>query len=74
MLWQNSQIQSLGDIVRIPDSWQTEAYEHLKAGRDVVIDAPTGAGKTYVFEMLIERGFSGRVVYTVHKSLSKRQI
>ena len=58
-------MQSLGDIVRIPDAWQTEAYEHLCAGRDVVIDAPTGAGKTYVFEMLIERGFTGKVVYTV---------
>ncbi|MBE6414173.1 MAG: DEAD/DEAH box helicase [Verrucomicrobiaceae bacterium] len=58
-------MQSLGDIVRIPDAWQTEAYEHLCAGRDVIIDAPTGAGKTYVFEMLIERGFTGKVVYTV---------
>ncbi len=58
-------MQSLGDIVRIPDAWQSEAYEYLKAGRDVVINAPTGAGKTYVFEMLIERGFEGRVVYTV---------
>ncbi len=55
----------LGDIVRIPDSWQSEAYEHLKAGKDVVVDAPTGAGKTYIFELLIERGFSGRAVYTV---------
>ena len=54
-----------GDIVRIPDFWQQEAFEHLKAGSDVVIDAPTGAGKTYVFEMLVEKGFDGRIIYTV---------
>lgn len=54
-----------GDIVRIPDFWQSEAVGHLAAGRDVVIDAPTGAGKTYVFELFVEKHFSGRAVYTV---------
>ncbi len=58
-------MDSFGDIVRIPDFWQSEALEHLRAGRDVVIDAPTGAGKTYVFEMFVEKFFSGRAVYTV---------
>lgn len=58
-------MDSFGDIVRIPDFWQSGALEHLKAGRDVVIDAPTGAGKTYVFEMFVEKFFSGRAVYTV---------
>ncbi len=55
----------LGQITRIPDAWQSEALKYLKSGCDVVLDAPTGAGKTYVFEMFVERGFSGRVVYSV---------
>ncbi len=55
----------LGDIARIPDSWQSEAVRLLRAGRDVVLDTPTGAGKTYVFEMFIERGFSGKAIYSV---------
>lgn len=54
-----------GDIVRIPDFWQSEALSALRSGCDVVVDAPTGAGKTYVFEMYIEKGFSGKAVYTV---------
>jgi len=31
----------------------------------VVLHAPTGAGKTFVFEQLIESGWKGRAVYTV---------
>lgn len=50
----------------LPDRWQAEAIMALKAGRDVVIDAPTGAGKTYVFERWIEQtGFSRRAIFTV---------
>jgi superfamily II RNA helicase len=37
----------------LPDRWQADAIRALDAGRDVVIDAPTGAGKTYVFERWI---------------------
>ncbi len=55
----------LGEIARIPDAWQSQALKLLREGRDVVIDAPTGAGKTYVFEMFIERGYSGKVIYSV---------
>lgn len=51
--------------LKLPDAWQQEALRALKAGRDVLVDAPTGAGKTYVFELLAERGFRGRAVYTV---------
>ncbi len=50
----------------LPDRWQAEAIQALKAGRDVVLDAPTGAGKTYVFERWAEQtSFSRRAVYTV---------
>lgn len=39
----------------------------IRAGRDVIVDAPTGAGKTRIFELLVEGGsFSkGQMVYTV---------
>ncbi|MFP6900114.1 MAG: DEAD/DEAH box helicase, partial [Opitutales bacterium] len=49
----------------VPDLWQQEALRHLREGLDVVLHAPTGAGKTYVFEMLMESGWCGRAVYTV---------
>lgn len=50
----------------LPDRWQAEAIQALKAGRDVIIDAPTGAGKTYVFERWLEQtGFSRRALFTV---------
>jgi hypothetical protein len=49
----------------LPDLWQQSAIRALQAGRDVIVSAPTGAGKTYIFELLIENGFSGRAVYTV---------
>lgn len=50
----------------VPDLWQQEAVRHLRAGRDVIVDAPTGAGKTYVFENVVEsRAFKGQAVYTV---------
>ena len=39
-----------GQTFRVPDFWQAEAVAHLKAGRDVVLHAPTGTGKTFVFE------------------------
>ncbi len=50
----------------LPDHWQAEAVRALQAGRDVVIDAPTGAGKTYVFERWAEQtNFSRRALFTV---------
>ena len=51
--------------LKIPDLWQQAAIRALQAGRDVVVAAPTGAGKTYIFELLIENGFEGKAVYTV---------
>lgn len=50
----------------LPDAWQATAIGALKAGRDVVVDAPTGAGKTYVFERWAEQtNFAKRAVFTV---------
>lgn len=52
----------------VPDLWQQEAVRFLKDGSDVIVDAPTGAGKTRVFELFIETGAAarlGQAVYTV---------
>jgi hypothetical protein len=52
--------------LRLPDLWQQEALQALREGQDVVIDAPTGAGKTYVFEIFArEKQRQGQLVYTV---------
>jgi len=51
--------------LRLPDFWQQEAVKHIEARRDVVVHAPTGAGKTFIFELLAERGLPGRAIYTV---------
>ena len=48
----------------IPDLWQQEAVRALREGRDVVVHAPTGAGKTYVFE-LFAPSLRGQAVFTV---------
>lgn len=54
--------------LKIPDGWQSEAVRALRGGRDVIVDAPTGAGKTWVFETFAS-GAAGRIrgqmVYTV---------
>ena len=50
--------------LRIPDLWQQQAVAALRAGRDVVVHAPTGAGKTYVFELLYP-ALKGQAVFTV---------
>ncbi|MDQ3315170.1 MAG: DEAD/DEAH box helicase, partial [Verrucomicrobiota bacterium] len=36
----------------VPDLWQQEAVRALRVGKDVVVQAPTGSGKTYIFELL----------------------
>ena len=48
----------------IPDKWQQDAVNLLREGKDVVVQAPTGAGKTYIFE-LIHESLRGQAVYTV---------
>ncbi len=50
----------------LPDRWQGLALTALRAGQDVVVDAPTGAGKTYVFERWAEQtSFAKRALFTV---------
>lgn len=58
-------MQSLEVQLKVPDFWQQTAITHLREGTDVVVAAPTGAGKTYIFENLIENGFTGQAIYTV---------
>lgn len=50
----------------LPDRWQALALTALREGRDVVVDAPTGAGKTYIFERWAEQtNFAKRALFTV---------
>jgi superfamily II DNA/RNA helicase len=52
--------------VTVPDLWQQEAVVALRAGHDVVVHAPTGAGKTFVFELWSNNGRNrGQAIYTV---------
>jgi superfamily II DNA/RNA helicase len=50
----------------VPDVWQLQAVHALRAGKDVVVHAPTGAGKTMVFELWSNFGKPpGQAIYTV---------
>jgi len=50
----------------IPDLWQQQAVSALREGCDVVVHAPTGAGKTFVFELWSKQGKNrGQAIYTV---------
>ena len=52
--------------LRLPDAWQAEAIRALAAGDDVIVQAPTGAGKTFIFEQLFQqRRGPGQAIYTV---------
>ncbi|MEO7298404.1 MAG: DEAD/DEAH box helicase [Verrucomicrobiota bacterium] len=52
--------------VRIPDLWQQQAVTALRDGQDVVVHAPTGAGKTLIFELWSNKGKNrGQAIYTV---------
>lgn len=53
------------DNLTVPDLWQLEALRRLRAGEDVVIQAPTGSGKTLVFERLVAGGLRGQAVFAV---------
>jgi superfamily II DNA/RNA helicase len=52
--------------LRLPDPWQAEAIRALAAGDDVIVQAPTGAGKTFIFEQFFQqRRGPGQAIYTV---------
>ena len=68
-------VQSLGDQidhaaslnqVTVPDLWQQQAVTALRDGNDVVVQAPTGSGKTLIFELWSNMGRPrGQAIYTV---------
>jgi late competence protein required for DNA uptake (superfamily II DNA/RNA helicase) len=52
--------------VAVPDLWQQQAVSALRSGHDVVVQAPTGSGKTLVFELWSNQGKNrGQAIYTV---------
>ena len=52
--------------VTVPDLWQQQAVAALRQGRDVVVQAPTGSGKTLIFELWSNQGKNrGQAIYTV---------
>lgn len=52
--------------VTVPDLWQQQAVAALRDGKDVVVQAPTGAGKTLIFELWSNQGKNrGQAIYTV---------
>src|SRR5436190_7146368 len=72
MLWRMGsmaeQMENLSALnqVTVPDLWQQQAISALRAGKDVVVQAPTGAGKTLIFELWSNQGKPrGQAIYTV---------
>jgi superfamily II DNA/RNA helicase len=62
------QLENLPSLQRvaIPDLWQQQAVTALRQGSDVVVQAPTGAGKTLIFELWSNQGRNrGQAIYTV---------
>jgi replicative superfamily II helicase len=57
-------INKLIHSLLIPDLWQQEAVRALREGRDVVVQAPTGAGKTLIVELFVPE-LRGQMVFTV---------
>src|SRR5437867_10706665 len=52
--------------VTVPDVWQQQAVTALREGKDVVVQAPTGSGKTLIFELWSNQGKNrGQAIYTV---------
>ncbi len=59
-----SSLKTLLQSLTIPDPWQHQAARALREGMDVVVHAPTGAGKTYIFELLYG-SLRGQSIFTV---------
>lgn len=54
------------NTVTVPDLWQQQAVAALREGKDVVVQAPTGSGKTLIFELWSNNGKPrGQAIYTV---------
>src|SRR6266403_1983223 len=54
------------NLVTVPDLWQQQAITALREAKDVVVQAPTGAGKTLIFELWSNQGKNrGQAIYTV---------
>lgn len=52
--------------VLVPDLWQQQAVTALREGKDAVVQAPTGSGKTLIFELWSNQGKPrGQAIYTV---------
>lgn len=52
--------------VTVPDLWQQQAVAALREGKDVIVQAPTGSGKTLIFELWSNQGKPrGQAIYTV---------
>jgi superfamily II DNA/RNA helicase len=64
-LEQLAEVPALNQVV-VPDLWQQEAVAALRAGKDIVVQAPTGSGKTLIFELWSNQGKNrGQAIYTV---------
>src|SRR5215475_6680470 len=64
-LSQLADLQGLNQVT-VPDLWQQHAVTTLREGQDVVVQAPTGAGKTLIFELWSNQGRNrGQAIYTV---------
>ncbi len=64
-LGQPIELPALNQVL-VPDLWQQQAVTALREGKDVVIQAPTGAGKTLIFELWSNQGKNrGQAIYTV---------
>lgn len=48
----------------VPDLWQLEAVRALRDGKDAIVQAPTGSGKTYIFELLYP-SLKSQAIFTV---------
>jgi superfamily II DNA/RNA helicase len=60
-----AELPALNQVV-VPDLWQQEAVLALRGGKDVVVQAPTGSGKTLIFELWSNQGKNrGKAIYTV---------
>ena len=52
-------LPALNQVV-VPDLWQQQAVTALRQGQDVVVQAPTGAGKTLIFELWSSNNPAGK--------------